>query len=158
MCLRHDLNTSASPIPYLLPFAESKTGTPEGTRTPDLLLRSVGNGLFTDILSPFGTLLWGDLNINFSLTVLFPYQFFRFWVRIWVRQFCRLVGLANGLEPKAGVYYEPYVTLETGEKQLRIAAKSLYAIDKETEPSNTRMIPFHWLKKTTSCAGGSKKL
>ncbi len=24
---------------YLLPFAESKIGTPEGTRTPDLLLR-----------------------------------------------------------------------------------------------------------------------
>ena len=46
MCLRHILNQSASPtlylftiLYYLLPTAEGSTGTPGGTRTPDLLLR-----------------------------------------------------------------------------------------------------------------------
>ena len=62
-----------------------KLGTPEGTRTPDLLLRSIGQGIFEVIFCPFGALWWGILRVAFSLAASLPYRFFLFWVRIWVK-------------------------------------------------------------------------
>ena len=60
-------------------------GVDNGTRTPDLLLRSIGQGIFGVISCPFDALWWGNLRVIFSLAAFLPYQFFLFWVRIWVK-------------------------------------------------------------------------
>ena len=36
-----------------------ESGTPEGTRTPDLLLRRIGQGIFTALKRPFGAVRSG---------------------------------------------------------------------------------------------------
>ena len=64
----------------------SKNGTPEGTRTPDLLLRRIGQGIFTALMRPFGAFQWGYSKGIFPLVLLRPYRNFLFWVRIWVKK------------------------------------------------------------------------
>ena len=51
--LRKNSKTS---ICFLLPIRHLKIGTPGGTRTPDLLLRSVGKGVFSVLKRPFDAL------------------------------------------------------------------------------------------------------
>ena len=38
----------------LITYAEGSAGTPGGTRTPDLLLRRIGLGVFLTLKRPFG--------------------------------------------------------------------------------------------------------
>ena len=51
--LRRHLTYSLLTITYYLPPAGG-LGTPEGTRTPDLLLRRIGKSVFSALKRPFG--------------------------------------------------------------------------------------------------------
>ena len=63
-----------------------KCGTPGGTRTPGLLLRRIGLGVFSALTHPFDAFELGNLRGIFPLVLLRPHRFFRFWVRIWVKR------------------------------------------------------------------------
>ena len=63
-----------------------KCGTPGGTRTPGLLLRRIGQGIFAALGRPFGAFGSGNLRGIFPVVLPCPHQFFRFWVRIWVKR------------------------------------------------------------------------
>ena len=64
----------------------SKNGTPEGTRTPDLLLRRIGQGVFSVRMRPFGAVRSGYSGVIFPLALPSPLRNFLFWVRIWVKR------------------------------------------------------------------------
>ena len=82
--LRRHLNYSLLTINSSLPTV-GRAGTPGGTRTPDLLLRSVGKGVFLVLKRPFDALWAGNWGGDFPFVIRCPHRFFSFWVRIWVK-------------------------------------------------------------------------
>ena len=86
---------SKTPNCLLLPKCHQKSGTPGGTRTPDLLLRSVGKGVFSVLKRPFGA-VWSDVwGCDLPFVLRCPHWFFPFWVRIWVKNLCLVTPNCN---------------------------------------------------------------
>jgi len=67
-------------------FYSRASGAGERTRTPDLLITNSAEGDFSAPLSYFGAFPFQNLTAFDPITSTVSTQFFRVWVRLWVRQ------------------------------------------------------------------------